>query len=108
MPRFINELHVFFESELPFTVGVVDAAEDGLLAGDWLVSRTEAPEEGGVWVDMVASTANTYLPFAVFGPMLRLDFGQLEDDTTPLFTSVTVDNTVYPAGQSFVVRGFED
>ncbi len=108
VPRFINELHVFFESELPFTVGVVDAAEDGLLAGDWLVSRTEAPEEGGVWVDMVASTANTYLPFAVFGPMLRLDFGQLEDDTTPLFTSVTVDNTVYPAGQSFVVRGFED
>lgn len=109
VPRSIDELHIFFESEFPFTVGAVEAADEGLLAGDWNVDPNPVPELGGVWVDITARTPGTYLPFAVFGPMLKLDFGHLEDDSTPLFTSVYVDNTVYPEveGQSFVVRGFE-
>jgi hypothetical protein len=50
----------------------------------------------------LSSPTNTPIPFAAFGPLLRLDFdGVLE---TPI-TGAYIDSSVYVNGQSFDVQG---
>lgn len=103
VPRFIKRIRFFIGSAAPFTVRQVGFTDDGLLAG-WTIAITEDAENGGKWIDLQSPTA---LPFGTFGPLLRIDFNELVPDDEPLFTELSVDNSIYPNGQSFRVLGFE-
>lgn len=103
VPRFIRHIRLFIGSPADFAVRQVGFADDGLVAG-WNITVTEDTVRGGKWVDLQSPTA---LPFATFGPMLRIDFSDLVPVDEPLFSELTADNTIYPNGQSFRVLGFE-
>jgi len=105
VPRFIYSMSIFVRSPLPFTVAVVSADNDGLISG-WTAQLIDDPVNNGKWIDVTSPGAP--IPFATFGPLLRFNFGQVSNPSTPLFDLVAVDNTLYQqTGQSFVVEGFE-
>lgn len=105
VPRDIRRLRILFASTTPFSVRHVGFADDGLLAG-WSITTQPDPDTGGIWVD--ARTNSVPIPFATFGPLLRIDFNDLIPENEPLFTDVLVDNTPYNNGQSFRVLGYEN
>jgi len=102
VPRFIRRLRIFIRSSFNFTVTGADAAEDGLLDG-WAMTSEAA--SGGRWFNL--SSPGAAMPFATFGPLLRIDFDELAGDDVPLFEEVYADNSIYENGQSFIVEGFE-
>jgi len=85
-------------SMYPFTVSLVDTADDGLL-GAWNLSELE--EEGGVWLTVESASAGEYAPFAAFGPMLQFTFTQVADEP---FTEFEMDNTMYLEGQTLYLE----
>lgn len=103
VPRAIGRIRMLLASPTPFTVRQVGFADDGLLAG-WSVTTQTDAETGGLWID--ARTNTVPIPFATFGPLLRVDFAELVPDNVPLFSEITVDNSIYGNGQSFRVIGF--
>lgn len=104
VPRNITRLRLTISSDLNFTVAKVETGQDGLV-GDWTMDIAPAKARS-VIIDL-RSPDGTPLPFATFGPLLRLDFSEVFDRTTLPFTSVTVDNSFYPNNQFFEVEGFE-
>lgn len=105
VPRNVRRLRLFLASTAPFSVSVVGPGDDGLL-GAW--TKTETAVVGGRWIDLNAPNANAAIPFATFGPLLRIDFDGVVDNLAKPFSAVFVDNTVYANGQSFVVEGYEN
>ena len=102
-PRNVRQLILDVASPLNFTVSKVEAGQDGLV-GNWNMSVSDTKQRS---VRIVLSgPTNEPLPFATFGPLLRFDFEQPLDPENLPFTSVTVDNSVYANGQSFVVQDF--
>lgn len=104
VPRNVTRLRMTISSDLNFTVSKVETGQDGLV-GNWTLDI--APAKARSVVIDLRSPDGTPLPFATFGPLLRLDFSEVFDRETLPFTSVTVDNTVYANGQFFEVEGFE-
>jgi len=103
VPRNVRRLRLFLASTADFDVSVVGPGDDGLL-GAWSKSETQAI--GGRWIDLTAPNGESAIPFATFGPLLRIDFDGVVDDLAKPFSTVFVDNTVYANGQSFVVEGY--
>ena len=94
LPRGIDAIRCWVRSMYPFTVSLVDTADDGLL-GAWNMSELE--EEGGVWLTVESAAGDGYAPFAAFGPMLRFTFTQVAEEP---FTEFVLDNTIYLEGQT--------
>ena len=96
VPRNVTRFKLWLQTSQPFNASLVDVADDGL-AGGWQLTY----QEGGTgrWLEFW-SPDSTPLPFAAFGPLLRIEFNGLFD--TPV-TGVFVDNSVYANGQSFAV-----
>lgn len=103
VPRYINKLRLYVHSPLNFTVDTVAAHDDGLMDG-WTLTVTSDGQNPGKWINV--QTFGYYIPFATFGPLLRFDFDEVSEDITDLIDAVYVDNTLYPAGQSFTVDGY--
>lgn len=103
MPYNISVLRIYLHAATPFTVQKLSSADDGLV-GSWTLSSTAHAATGGVWLQL--QSTGTPIPFATFGPLLRLDFGAFEGDVSGLIDAVCVDNSLYPAQQSFVVDGY--
>ncbi|HNT89275.1 MAG TPA: vWA domain-containing protein, partial [Candidatus Hydrogenedentes bacterium] len=102
-PRQVKRIRMYVRPARNFDVSVVSAADEGI-AGSWSVTKTPDTEYGGYWLNIMGPTP---LPFATFGPLLRLDFDGVVDDATPLFEQIYVDSSIYePIGQSFRVAGF--
>ncbi len=106
MPRFIREMSLFIGSLNHFTVALVGAGDDGLIS-NWDIVTEDDAVNGGVWID-VTSPDGDPIPFATFGPLLRLDFGVPEETGTALINRIYVDDTIYPSGQYFAVEGFSN
>ncbi len=102
VPRVIDRFRIFLQSDTTFNVSLVGATDGGLMAG-WTLTETET--DGGTWYEAVSPDAA--IPFGTFGPMLRIDFDELIEEGTPLFNTVTVDNSLYASAQTFVVEGYE-
>ena len=104
IPRNVSRLVLNISSPLDFTPVKVEAGQNGI-ADDWTMTLTNT-KATSVRIDLVAPEGKT-LPFAGFGPILRLDFDEVIDRENLPFDSVTVDSTVYENGQTFIVEGFE-
>jgi hypothetical protein len=104
IPRNVDRLVLNISSPLDFTPVKVEAGQNGI-ADDWTMTLTNT-KATSVRIDLVAPEGKT-LPFAGFGPILRLDFDEVIDRENLPFDSVTVDSTVYENGQTFIVEGFE-
>jgi hypothetical protein len=102
-PRNVSQLVLNISSPLNFTVSKVETGQDGLV-GNWdmLITNTKATS---VRIAL-SSPGGVALPFATFGPLLRLDFDEVIDPAALPFDSVSVDNSIYANGQTFVVEGF--
>jgi hypothetical protein len=96
VPRNVSRFKLWLQTTHPFTVSLVDVADDGL-AGGWEFTYQESA--AGRWIEFW-SADSTPLPFAAFGPLLRIEFNGIID--TPV-TGVFVDNSVYVNGQTFAV-----
>jgi hypothetical protein len=103
VPYNIRVLRMYLHATAPFTVQKVSSSDDGLV-GSWTLSKAVHTPTGGVWLQL--QSTGTPIPFATFGPLLRLDFGAFEGDVSGLIDAVYVDNSLYPAQQSFVVEGY--
>lgn len=103
VPRNVRRIRLFLASTADFDVSIVGPGDDGLL-GAW--SKTETAALGGRWIDLTAPNTSATIPFATFGPLLRIDFDGVVDNLAKPFTTVFVDNSVYANGQSFVVEGY--
>ncbi len=106
VPRNITSLSLFIDSDFEFYISRVPVTSDGLL-DDWRMDIEEAPELHGLWITL-ENPNGVPLPFATFGPLLRFNFGQIEDASTPLFNHIYIDNTLYPSGQTFALDGFDN
>ena len=110
VPRYIWKLRFYVESLYPFTVEKVGATDGGLCAG-WSESITTDPIRGGKWIYLESpdvGNIDSPLPFASFGPILRIDFNQVFDDDVTPFDVLYVDNTLYDAVQSFTIQGWNN
>lgn len=96
VPRNVTRFKLWLQTNQLFNASLVEAADDGL-AGGWQLTYQESG--AGRWVEFW-SPDNTPLPFAAFGPLLRIDFNGLFDNP---ITGVFIDNSVYVNGQSFAV-----
>lgn len=105
IPRGIKRIRLYLRSTVPFNTSIVGPASDGLL-GAW--TRTETPDAGGTWIDLNAPTANTTIPFATFGPLLRFDFNGVVPNLAKPFDVVFIDDAIYTNGQSFAVQGYDN
>lgn len=103
-PRNVSQLAIEISSPLNFSVSKVETGQDGLV-GNWdmLITNTKATS---VRIAL-SSPGGVALPFATFGPLLRLDFDEVIAPENLPFDAVTVDNSIYANGQTFVVEGFE-
>ena len=102
IPREIRKFRILLRSPFAHTVALVETADDGI-AGDWSINVSE--DNGTTVIDLASSNA---LPFASWGPLLRIQFsGVVPNDQTPLIEALSSDNSIYPAGQSFVFTNFQ-
>lgn len=103
MPRLIRKIRIYLLSSLPFEARLVDPADSGVLGG-WRLTQDPDTDAPGVWLEI--ESPGDPAAFADFGPLLRLDYPDLPDESTPLLEDLQVDNTLYTGGQYFVVVNF--
>jgi len=97
IPRLIDRLNIYIESDYEYTVEVVDGINDGLLA-NWVMDIVP------VSIGNSLNLTGPILPFATFGPMLRFDFDSvLATDDIP-FKAFQVDNSIYGNAQYFEIE----
>ena len=94
-PRNVDRLRLRLRASGGFTVTKVETADGGLVAG-WSVSRTA---EGDSWIIDLNGNGQP-LPYAGFGPLVRLDFEAVYPDPV---LALEPDNTIYVNGQFFSV-----
>ncbi|HOQ89697.1 MAG TPA: hypothetical protein PLX03_06110 [Candidatus Hydrogenedentes bacterium] len=94
-PRNVDQLRLRVQGAGSFTVSKVEAADGGLVAS-WILSQSQ---DGDQWVIQLDGNGQV-LPFAAFGPLLRLEFNSWYSD--PIL-SIEADNSIYVNGQSFSV-----
>lgn len=103
VPRGIDKMRLYFRSPLPFDVSLAEAADGGITA-NWTMTRTPNSDIGGEFIEL--DGAGEPLAFGDFGPVLRLIFPSVPDESTPLLDFVWVDNDIYTAGQYLVMQNF--
>ncbi len=110
VPRYVWKLRFYVESPFPFTVSKADVADNGLCAA-WSIDTSVDAVRGGTWVRLESpdpGAIDTPIPFASFGPILQFEFDEaFADDMTP-FDVLYIDNSLYTAGQSFVIQGYDN
>jgi hypothetical protein len=95
VPYGISALQLRVQSSHSYDVALVDAIDDGLLAGWQLETEdTQAGEK------LIRATGSASIPFAAFGAMLRFEFDEEVEDA---FTSFVIENAGYVDGQRFVL-----
>lgn len=107
VPRYIRTMRLFVGSDFDFSVSIVSAVNDGLMAGWTIAVGNYSTAEGGRWIEVARPSSSAYIPFATFGPMLRFDFDDVGAAET-IVRHIYIDNSRYTAGQSFTVDGFEN
>lgn len=100
IPRFVYDLRLYVEATHPFEVWIADAAEGGLLGG-WELETTPVNEKG-VWLHFYSFDAP--LPFAGYGTLFTLDFGEVISETRPMLTQIVIDNSLYEDAVHFVLK----
>ncbi len=113
MPRYITQMVFDVVSPYPFTVRLVNAADGGLCdPAEWTLTPSG---DGPTTIKHIAIRSAlpddiyTAIPYAAFGPILEFDFDMPIADLNTLFTSFTVDNSLYSVennggGQTLVVE----
>ncbi len=100
-PRLVKDFRIYLEASRPFAVHVIEAAEGGLIS-DWHFEQS-VEDNGGIWLDFYSASAA--LPFAAYGPMFHLDFGEIYSETDELeIQALEIDNTLYEDDIFFVFR----
>ena len=100
IPRFVYDLRLYVETTHPFEVWIADAAEGGLLGG-WELETTPVNEKGA-WLHFYNFDAP--LPFAGYGTLFTLDFGEVISETRPMLTQIVIDNSLYEDAVHFVLE----
>lgn len=100
IPRFVKDLRLYIEATHPFEVYVPDAAEGGLL-GLWGGDIHEL-DPLRMWLDFYSYAEA--LPFAGYGPLFTLEFGEATPGIRPVVTTLNVDNSLYEDGVRFGVH----
>ena len=96
VPRNVTRFKLWLQTNQPFNAWLVESADDGLCGG-WQLTYQESG--AGRWLEFW-NADSTPLPFAAFGPLLRIEFNGISDDPV---TGVYIDNSVYVNGQTFAV-----
>jgi len=100
IPRFVYDLRLYVEASHPFQISIAETVDGGLLEA-WALETTPV-EETGAWMHFYSFDAP--LPFAGYGPLFSLDFGEVIDTERPALTSIVVDNSIYNDAVYFVVE----
>ena len=100
IPRFTYDLRLYVEASHPFDVVITETVNGGLLE-TWELETT-AVDGNGVWMHFYSF--DSPLPFAGYGPLFSLDFGEVIDTERPSLTSLDVDNSLYNDAIYFVVE----
>jgi hypothetical protein len=107
VPRYITRIVLHAASAHSFTVEAADAANGGLCdSADWDLTVTADPAPGARQITIQThdpADIYTAIPYGAFGPILKFEFDTLVQDPATLFTVLQIDNTVYAAGQSFLI-----
>lgn len=103
MPRGIQRIRMYVATTLPFTAEVVGAADGGVLDG-WTLTLEPDPEPNAWWVTL--ESPGPAAAFADFGPLFRMDYPEVPDETTPLVENIWIDNN-YSGGQYLEVVNFD-
>ncbi len=90
IPRFVHDLRVYVETTHPFHIYVYEAADGGLL-GTWELETTA--DGYGKWLYFYSDDAP--LPFAGYGALFALDFGEVVTAERPALLRFDVDNRLY-------------
>lgn len=102
MPRYVTEIVFDVVSPYGFAVNLVSSGDGGLCdPAEWTL--TTAGDGVSVPKHVVISSAlpddiETAIPYAAFGPILEFTFNTVPADINTLFTSFTVDNSIYSDG----------
>jgi len=103
IPRNIRQIRLVVRTPFPHAVSLVETADDGI-AGNWTISLSE--EDGKTIIDL--ASPDTTLPFATWGPILRIHFSDVVlNETTPLIEELYCDNSIYTTGQTLVFSNFQ-
>ena len=100
IPRFTYDLRLYVEASHPFEVAIAETVNGGLLE-TWELETTTV-EGNGLWMHFYSF--DSPLPFAGYGPLFSLDFGEVIDAERPALTSLDVDNSLYNDAIYFVVE----
>ena len=103
MPRLIPSVRMYVATTLPFAASIVGAADGGVLDG-WTLTQEPDFEPGGWWITV--QSPGPAAAFSDFGPLLRLDYPDVPDETTPLIENLWIDND-YVGGQYLEVVNFD-
>jgi len=104
VPRQITQMVIEVSSAFDFDVERVEVGENGLV-GDWNIDVDDLLKQRSVRITLTSPDGEP-LRFASLGPLLRFDFNELLGPEVDIFSAITVDNSVYNNGQSFIIEGF--
>ncbi|MCX5756961.1 MAG: hypothetical protein NTU83_00335, partial [Candidatus Hydrogenedentes bacterium] len=89
-------------SPYPFTVRLANAADGGLCdPTEWTLTPSDSAPTTSKHISIHSAQPadiDTAIPYAAFGPILEFDFDTVPADLNALFTSFTVDNSIYSTG----------
>ena len=100
IPRFVYDLRIYVEASHPFQIWLTDAVE-GCLLESWALETTEV-SDNALWLHFYSF--EEMLPFAGYGPLFTVDFGEVIAEERPALTSLIVDNSIYADSVYFVVE----
>ena len=100
IPRFVYDLRLYVEASHPFQLSIAESVAGGLLE-TW-ETETFPVDETSLWIHFYSY--DVPLPFAGYGPLFSLDFGEIIDVERPALTDLDVDNAVYNDSVYFVVE----
>jgi len=100
IPRFVYDLRLYIEASHPFQVWITDAVE-GCLLESWALETTEVSDTA-LWLHFYSFEEP--LPFAGYGSLFTVDFGEVVAEERPALTSLVVDNSIYADSVYFVVE----
>lgn len=100
MPRYITQIALDTVSPYPFTVHLVESTDGGLCdPSGWVLTTSTSDSSTHIVIRSAQpSDIDTAIPYAAFGPILKFDFDTVPDELDSLFTSITVDNSIYSSG----------
>lgn len=100
VPRFVHDVRLYIEATHPFEVGIASAVDGGLVE-TWELETTVI-DDRSLWLHFYNSVES--LPFAGYGPLFTLDFGEVIAVERPALTRLDIDNSLYADTVHFVVE----